>query len=498
LIALGLEFDASMTQPLNSALDAADELAAPEDPLTADSAASPEAAGGLSPTLANRLAGLLALGNSKGGKTAFRASAWSATGYGVTTGLRFISRLVLAKLLTTATPMGDVAIVVVILAGLEMVSDLGIGFGIVQHKQADESAYVGTAYSVQALRGVLLWALASAFAFPVAWIYHDRELAPLLLFGALSTLFRAFASPGIWLFTRRMDLRRPTLITIVSEIFGFMVTIAWVMATPSAWAIVGGTVAAAATYAVGSHLVGARAKFSWDRDMARDIIHFGGWMLLSSGTYFLSSRGEGLMLRGSVPDAEFGCFAFATMLVTTPVSAITQLASQVFFPMLAAAIRDNRQRAERQFKRGKWAFTAVALCFVWGAIFVGPVIITLMRLPRAFEGLYWMVPLLGLRASLDIFAAPTGSVLFAAGASRYSAWANVVRLVALVGGLYATVGHWGLRGAIWVLVGAPAISYLALLPGVRRLMPGALRVELASLGVFWIGAAIALAIHFSA
>lgn len=486
-----------MTQPPDGALDLENELAAAGDPLTADSAASPEAPSGLPPSLAMRVASLLALRNSKGGKTTFRASAWSATGYGVTTALRFISRLVLAKLLTTATPMGDVAIVVVILGGLEMVSDLGIGFGIVQHKQADENAYVGTAYSVQALRGIALWVLASAFAFPIAWIYHDRALAPLLLFGALSTLFRAFASPGIWLFTRRMDLSRPTFVTIGSEVIGFIVTIAWAIAAPSAWAIVGGTVAGAAAYAVGSHLVGTRASFRWDRGMARDIVHFGGWMLLSSATYFLSSRGESLMLRGSVPDAEFGCFAFGVMLVTTPVTAITQLASQVFFPMLAAAVREDRQRAERQFKRGKWAFTAVALCFVWGAIFVGPLIITLMRLPKAFEGLYWMVPLLGVRASLDIFVAPTGSVLFAAGASRYSAWANVVRLIVLVGGLFATVGHWGLHGAIWVLVGAPAISYFALLPGVRRLMPGALRVEFASLAVFWVGAAIALAIHFS-
>jgi O-antigen/teichoic acid export membrane protein len=486
-----------MTQRQNGPFDVREELAAAGDPLTADSAASPEAAGGLSPTLGSRISGLLALGNSKGGKTAFRASAWSATGYGVTTALRFVSRLVLAKLLTTATPMGDVAIIVVILAGLEMISDLGIGFGIVQHKQADENAYVGTAYSVQALRGVVLWGLASALAFPVAWIYHDRELAPLLLFGALSTLFRAFSSPAIWLFTRRMDLRRPTLVTIASEIIGFVVTIVWAMASPSAWAIVGGTVAAAAANAIGSHLVGGRARFSWDPRMARDIVHFGGWMLLSSGTYFLSSRGESLMLRGSVPDVEFGCFAFASMLVTTPVSAITQLAQQVYFPMLAASLREDHGRAERQFKRAKWAFTAVALCFVWGAIFVGPLIIAAMKLPKAFEGLYWMVPLLGIRASLDIFAAPTGGALFAAGASRYSAWANVVRLVVLVAGLYATVAHWGLHGAIWVLVGAPAISYLALLPGVRRLMPGALQVELANLGVFWIGTAIALAIHYT-
>jgi O-antigen/teichoic acid export membrane protein len=283
---------------------------------------------------------------------------------------------------------------------------------------------------------------------------------------------------------------------VASEVVGFAVTVSWALVSPTAWSIVGGTVAAAAAYTIGSHLVAARVGFAWNPKMARDIIQFGGWMLLSSGTYFLSSRGESLMLRGAIPAAEFGCFAFASMLVTTPVAAITQLASQVFFPMLASSVREGRGRAERQFKRGKWAFTAVALCFVWGGIFLGPPIVGLMNLPPAFAGLAWMVPLLGVRASLDIFVAPTGSLLFAMGASRYSAWANVIRLGVLVTGLYFTVGRWGLPGAIWVLVGAPAVSYAALLPGLRRQMPSALGVDLLSLLVFWSGTALALALYY--
>ncbi len=429
------------------------------------------------------------------GKAAINASTWSAVGYGATTILRFISRLILAKFLTDASPMGDVAIIIVILAGLEMISDLGIGLGVVQHRRAEERAYLGTAFSVQALRGLIIWLIASALAQPVAWIYRDQELMGLMLFGALSTLFKAFANPGIWLFTRGMDLRRPTILTLGSEILGFTVTIIWVVVSPSAWAIVGGTVASAAAYTLGSHLLTKRIRFAWDSKLAREIMQFGGWMLISSGTYYLSSRGETLMLRGSIPDAEFGCFAFATMLVTTPVSGVIQLTSQVFFPMLSASIRENRERAERLFNLGKWAFTAVALCFVWGGIFLGPLIVDLMNLPAAFDGLIWMVPLLAVRASLDIFASPTSSLLFAVGASRYSAWANVIRLIVLVGGLYFTVSQWGLQGAMWVLIGAPAISYIALLPGLHREMPAALKVDLMSLGMFWLGTALALAIH---
>lgn len=423
-------------------------------------------------SLLRRLASL-----GQGGKTAARASVWSAAGYGVSTVLRFVSRLVLAKLISDATPMGDVATVVVILAGLEMISDLGTGVLIVQHKRGSDREFLGTAYSVQALRGVGIWLIACLIAQPVALVYHDPELFGLLLFGALSTLFRSFANPGVWILTRNVDLRGPTLLTVGSEVTGFVVTIAWALVAPSAWAIVGGTVAASAAYAAFSHLLGERARFSWNPQMARQITRFGGWMLLSSGTYFLSSRGEILLLRGSVTDLEFGCFAFASMLVTTPLTAVTQLASQVLFPTVASSIREDPQRAESQFRRSKWAFTALALCFAWGGMFIGPVIIDLLKLNETFVGLTWMVQLLGLRAAMDIYCAPTGTLLFAFGASRYSAWANVVRLIILVAGLYYTTARWGLEGAFWVLVCAPMIAYLALLPGMYAHMPSSLRIE---------------------
>lgn len=442
--------------------------------------------------LSELLKSLMALRKSAPALLAFRASVWSVAGYGVSTVLRFVSRLALAKFLHDSSPMGDVAIIVVILAGLEMISDLGIGFNIVQHKRGDDGVFLGTAFSVQAIRGVGIWALASLLAAPVAWIYHDKDLIGLLLFGALGTLVRAFANPGVWVLTRRVELKGPTLLTVASEIAGFAVTIVWSILAPSAWAIVGGTLATSLVYAVGSHFLGIKVRFAWDGRVARQIAQFGGWMILSSSTYFLSSRGESLMLRGSIPDAQFGCFAFASMLVTTPVTAITQLASQVFFPTLASSIREDSQRALRLYTRSKWIFTAVALGFAWGGMILGPPLVALLKLDH-FVGLGWMVQLLGLRAALEIYGSPTGTVLFASGASRYSAGANVVRLVVLILGLFLTLRLWGLQGAFVALIGAPFIAYFALMPGINKHMPGALRVEAASLVVLIVGSALATA-----
>jgi O-antigen/teichoic acid export membrane protein len=420
-----------------------------------------------------------------------RGGAWSISGYGVQTALRFISRIVLAKLLLNAAPLGTVAVITTILMGLEMISDLGIGVNIVQHREGADAHFLGTAFSVQAIRSGGLFVLAAAMAYPISWIYRDPQLAPLLLFGAMSVLFRGFVNPGLSVLTRHVDLRRPTIVTIVSEIAGFVVTIVWAFKQPSAWALVGGTVASSAAFAIASQFAAARVKFAWDRAVAKGIVQFGGWIILSTGTYFLSSRGEVLMLKGSIPDVEFGCFAFASMLVTTPLSAITQLGSQVLLPMLAGWIREDEATAQRQFRRVKWAFTALAICIAWGAILVGPPLVAALHLNKSYAALGWMVQFLGFRAAMDVFAMPVGNALMASGASRYSAFANVVRLIVLVSGLLLTVHTWGLHGAIWVLVGAPFLAYASLLPGLRRHLSGTLGLEITTLLTFIAGAAMA-------
>lgn len=425
-----------------------------------------------------------------------RGGVWSISGYAVQTVLRFISRIVLAKLLLNAAPLGTVAVVTTILMGLEMISDLGINVNIVQHRDGAAPRFLGTARAVQLLRSGLLYVVAAALAYPISWIYHDPELAPLLLFGAISVLCRGLVNPGLAVHTREVSLRRPTLVTVVSELAGFVVTVVWAFHAPSAWPLVGGAVATAAAYALASQFAAAPVKLAWDRTVARDIVQFGGWIILGTGTYFLSSRGEVLMLKGSVPDVEFGCFAFASMLVATPLTAITQLGSQVLLPMLAGWIREGSSVAERQFRRVKWVFTGIAVCVAWGAILIGPPLIGLLHLNRSYAALAWMVQFLGFRVAFDIFAIPVSNSLLASGASRYSAIANAVRLVVLVAGLFVTVHLWrlGLHGAIWVLVGAPYIAYLTLLPGARRHLRRVTGLEVATLATFIAAGASAAAL----
>ena len=427
-------------------------------------------------------------GSAQVGRAA-RGSAWTMTGYGLQTALRFISRILLAKLLVTAAPLGTVAVVTTVLSGLEMISDLGLEVNIVQHRDGAGARFLGTTRTVQLLRSISLFLIAAALAFPISWIYHDPQLGPLLVFGAVSVLLRGFINPGMVVLVRDVDLRRPTMIGMAAEIIGFLVTVLWALKAPSAWCLVGGSVASAATIAIGSQFAGLRVAFAWDKAYARNIVHFGGWIILSTGTYFLSSRGEVLMLKGAIPDIEFGCFAFASMLVSTPLSAVNQLASQVVLPFLATWIRDGQETARQQFRRLKWLFTGLALCFSWGAILLSPVLIHLLHLNRSYAMLGWMVQFLGARAAFDVFALPASNSLLASGASRYSAIANFVRLIVLMAGLFLTVSTFklGLHGAIWVLVGAPLLAYASLMPGLARHLNRVMGTEIVTFVVFAVG-----------
>jgi O-antigen/teichoic acid export membrane protein len=319
-----------------------------------------------------------------------------------------------------------------------------------------------------------------------------------MMFAAVGVACRGFVNPGMSVLVRQVRLKWPTLVNILAETTGFAVTVVWALKAPSAWALVGGSVATAVVAAAASQFAGGRTPFAWDRAFAKTIIHFGGWIVLSTGTYFMASRGEVLILKGSVPDVTFGCFAFAAMLVSSPLSAITQIGAQVMLPFLADGARAGGQNTRRQFRRMKWLFTALAIAFAAGSLLLSPWLIKLLHFNRSYASLWWMVQGLGVRAAFDVFFLPTSYSILAAGASRYSAVNNLVRLLVLVSGLFLTVGVYklGLAGAMWVLIGAPFIGYLAVLPGFNKQVPGVLRTEIACLTVFLAatGAAAALAV----
>jgi O-antigen/teichoic acid export membrane protein len=415
---------------------------------------------------------------------AIRAGTWSGMGYIASQALRMLATLVLTRLLAGPEAFGAIGLVGVFLAGLAMFSELGITANVVQHARGDDPQFLNTAYSIQVMRGAAIWLIAVGAAYPLSLFYRQPEIMPLLVVAGLSELIRGLASTAACTLTRHVNLRDITLLTVGSEFVAAAVSIGWAMVAPSPWALVVRTVVSAIIYAGGSHFIARpRVQFEWDRASARDLLHFGGWVSLSTAAYFLSGQGERLILGKFITLAELGCFSLAVMIVSMPGGGINQLVNQIFLPILSQSVRTGEAATIKDFTRARRVFAALAGCAALGFLVFGRPFVTLL-LPSKYAMAGWMVQALGIKVALDIFAAPATTVILARGKSAYSAYASCLRLVVMVAGLGITIKYFGIQQAVISLLVAQAISYFPVIFGVSTMLPGVAKAELKWYGGF--------------
>src|SRR5690554_1654660 len=96
-------------------------------------------------------------------------------GYGTAQLLRLASNVILAKLLFPEA-FGLMVLVAIFMQGIAMFSDIGILPSIIQNKRGDDPAFLNTAWTIQVIRGVLIWIVACIGAYPYALIYNEPLL----------------------------------------------------------------------------------------------------------------------------------------------------------------------------------------------------------------------------------------------------------------------------------------------------------------------------------
>jgi O-antigen/teichoic acid export membrane protein len=430
-----------------------------------------------------RIPGLGGMSASRRVLQAFRGGAWTVVGYGASQVVRLASTLVLARLVAPQA-FGLVALVSVFLSGLESLSDLGIGMDVIQHKRGDDPTFINTAFIIQVVRGVFIWAVAAALAYPFAVFYHQPAVIALAIVGSLSTLIRGFSSGSIWGLTRHVQLKELTLLNTGSDVFGLAVSIVWAAFSPTAWALVVGRVAATAALTIASHVIAEHpVSTEWDPKAAREIFAFGMGIFVSTATYFLAGEAERLVIGKFVNLIELGCFSLALSISAAASKGFQQVVAQVFFPMMSDSLREDPDGAVRHFKKTRHLILIVSSLMALGFIFGSNWIVHLL-LGAKYAQTGWMLQLLGVRGALELFASVTATMLFAVGTSRFAAIANISKLVFLAVGLSIAFGRFGFHGALWVLTLAPLAGYVPMVIGLRCRCALAWQAELTSFAGF--------------
>ena len=354
-------------------------------------------------------------------------------GFGASQALRLGGNLVLAKLLFPGA-FGVVGLAGVFLSGLQMFSDIGIGPSIIQNKRGEDRAFLDTAWTIQVIRGTLLWLVTCAIAWPISELY-DKQLLYVLPITGLVALISGFNSTAGFGAYRRLALARIVGLDLFCQLVSVVVMITWAFFDRTVWALVAGGLTAAMIRAVLSHIIfeGGPDRFRLEPQAVRELLHFGRWIFISTVVTFLSLQADRLLLGVLVPIAVVGVYTLAMSVARLPIEVATRLSGDVLFPVLSRAAHGDRSVLERHFTRARGAILAAMLA-VSAAMAIGAPLFFRLLYDARYEDAAWIAPMLVLAFWFEILHVSADRLLLAIGNSKALALSNGVRAVAMAGG----------------------------------------------------------------
>jgi len=379
---------------------------------------------------------------------AMSGTAWTMAQYVVNTFLRLGSNLVLAYALFPEA-FALVAYAAIVIQGLEMLSDIGIGPAIVHSNRGTDPDFLNTAWTLQILRGLLLFMFSVAVAWPVAWFYGEPQLALIIPACGVSFILTGLQSTAVHTCSRSLNLR-PIAIWGVSEaVLKAAITILWALIWPSVWALIWG---AAISYAVGcvlTHAIlpGIRNRLCWEKCAVKTILRFGGWVTASTMLTFFAGQLDRLILGKLVSMTTVGVYSIALMFARLPYEIGSRLAQIVLFPALASVARDDRGALHGKLLESRGAILAVSQLGFAGFIACAPLFFEIIYDPRyAAAGQY--SPLMAGVVWISLLQATADRALLALGNAKALAGSNFINLVVTAVACLAGYHLDGIRGFI--------------------------------------------------
>lgn len=418
------------------------------------------------------------IGNAK------RAASWVVIGTGASQLLRLAGNVGLARLLAPEM-FGLMTLVNTVLRGLYLFSDIGIGPNIVQHKRGADPDFLRTAWSLQAVRGTVLWLILLALAHPIAAFYESSELFPLLMVCGSCAFFAGLNSPSLFILQKRVKVGLLTGIDLGTQVIQLIVMIVWAFISPSVWSLAAGSVVAAILKAAMSHMIkeGPRMKLEWNWEIFSELRTFGQWIFFSTALTFLSSQTDRLMLGKMLDPALFGVYAIASNLAQVPEFVLKRLGSQVIFPVLSHNKELPRKQLNKKFLGARKKILLLLGPMVAFGVVFGDIPIRILY-TEEYQGAAWMFPLLITGMWLSILGVSSSQVPFAFGKASYIAAATGTRFITIVIALPVAIHFWGLLGAVCVMALSEIPVYLVNLFAVHRLKMPCFSQDVVATGIF--------------
>jgi len=391
--------------------------------------------------------------------------------------LGLVNTLVLARLLVPED-FGIVAIATTVLGLLEIMGAFNFDLALIQNQRAERHHY-DTAWTLNALYGLLTGALMAALAAPIAGFFGDPRVQGVMYVFAACSVISSLKNIGVVAFAKELIFGREFVFVLTGRVVAVAVTISLAFAWRSYWALaIGSLVSALITLVLSYRMHPFRPRFGlsgW-----RELWAFSSWMLFSNLLIYAGNRGYDFLIGRTNGAKALGLYTISYELANLPTTEIVWPATRAIFPGFSKMAED----------RGKlrYAFLRTAALVALITIPAGAGVAVLAEpMVRLLLGVKWLdtVPLIQILAVFGVLRAMhagSGSVYLALGMTHIMAWVALPHVIIGLPMAMYLMGDYGLHGVAASVVAAGAVA-LALGFGIAKRV---LALSIADLwGCFW-------------
>jgi len=382
--------------------------------------------------------------------------------------LRLLSNIVLSRLLVPQY-FGLMTLLNTTITGLTLFSDLGLTPNIIRSPRGDEPAFLNTAWTMQVIRGAILWICCLLLSWPFARLYGEPRLAVMVPVVGLSLIISSFNCTSLSTLARRMAVRELALVELSIQAAQLIFTVIWALIDRSVWCLVGGRLFSDTARLIVSYRIipGRRNWFRWERHAAHELFALGRWVFFSTALTFLASQSDRMILAKLVSFRTLGLYGIAFALSDIPRQVILTFCGYIVVPFVAKLAGLPRHEFFALVLRYRRSVLIVASCILAVVITSGD-----LFMARIYDARYhdatWIVPILAIGLWHTILYNTTNPCLFAIGKPQYAVFGYLLSAIAILTLTPLSFHKWGLVGSVWVVALSDVPMYVVNLYGLGR------------------------------
>ncbi|KQP17926.1 hypothetical protein ASF43_08660 [Pseudorhodoferax sp. Leaf267] len=354
-----------------------------------------------------------------------------------------ISLVIMARLLTPAD-FGLVALAASVLAIVRATTELNVSEALVQRKEIDPRD-VDTAFTLNALRALIVSLVIAGTALPMATLYEDSRLTEILLVLALVPLLGGFSSPALVHYLHRLQYGPGARMQLVGRLAGLVVSIVLAYATRSYWALIVSQLVTPLVSTVYSYFL-APYRPRLRLKGTRSLLDFAGWTTASRFISTVNLQSDRFLIGHILGKAQLGQYTVGSDMASLATYAFAAPIMQTMFGGFAR-LHGDPDRMRAAYLKAQQMLVIILLPFGFGLAATADRIVPLILGPdwnSVVTVIYWLAPVV----SLQVLYLPLLSLAMAVGQPRVLVVREAVnfgmRVPLTLGGAW----YFGLLGAV--------------------------------------------------